>query len=461
MGRTLRALLALAVGACASAAGRTGWENGGAFGYDAAQARCQIETQDVSGAAWERCMNALGWRRTGGEAHEGGYDVLEVALRLTPDLAARTIEAEQTMTLRAEQTLAELRFDANALTIASATLDGDPMTWRIEDRALVLALPHAVRPGAVATLNFAYAGRPARGLNWEENGLYTSYFTCDWMICALDRPGDKFFFSVQLGAPEEWEEFVADNSREYPAYLQGFGAGRWTYVRGRHADVELEALGANESPEGLEALFSETGRMIDFYSAAAGVAFPHTSYTQLLVAGDIAQEGAGFSILGADTLAAMEVDPHEVWAIAHELAHAYWGNLVTCKDWSHFWLNEGLTTFMVAAWKQERWGEADYQREVELATQRWTRARDAGWDRPLRHRRVSDLRTRRAIQYSKGMLFFVELRRLLGEEAFWAGVRGYTAAHAGGTVESADMQRAMEAASGRELDALFAQWVYE
>jgi aminopeptidase N len=458
------AALALALAGCASVTGQAGWVRDGETPFDAAQARCQIETQDVDGVAWERCMNALGWWQTPAPdaQHADGYDVLDVALDVTPDLAARTIRAQQTLTLRAERPLTALRFDANALTITNAVLDGDPMTWRTEDRALVFTLPHALRPGQVTTLRFSYAGTPARGLVWEEEGFYTSYFACDWMICALDRPGDKFGFDVVLHVPEAWEEFVADKARDYPAYLQGFGAGRWTYHREQHGGVELEALSAHETPEVLRAWFSETGRMIDFYSAAAGMPFPHSSYTQLLVAGDAAQEGAGFSILGADTLRATEDNPHEDWAIAHELAHAYWGNLVTCRDWSHFWLNEGLTTFMVAAWKQERWGEADYQREIELATQRWARARDAGWDRPLAFSGAyPDLRTRRAIQYSKGMLFFVELQRVLGEEAFWAGIRGYTAAHAGGTVESADMQRAMEAASGRDLDALFDEWVYE
>jgi len=71
-----------------------------------------------------------------------------------------------------------------------------------------------------------------------------------------------------------------------------------------------------------------------------------------------------------------------------------------------------------------------------------------------------DLRTRRAIRYAKGMLFFAELRRTLGEEAFWNGLRAYTRRHAGGAVVSVDLQRAFEASSGRDLAALFNAWVY-
>jgi hypothetical protein len=117
---------------------------------------------------------------------------------------------------------------------------------------------------------------------------------------------------------------------------------------------------------------------------------------------------------------------------------------------------------MAAAWKQHRWGEEWHERELDGARTRWAAARAAGWDRPLAFSGAyPDLRTRRAIQYSKGALFFVELRRALGDDAFWRGLRSFTIAHVGGTVESADLQHAFEAASGRDLAPLFAECVYE
>jgi aminopeptidase N len=342
-------------------------------------------------------------------------------------------------------------------------MDGDPMASRVEDGKVVFTFPYPIRPGRLVTLYFNYAGAPARGLVWEENGLYTSYFACDWMFCALDRPGDAFTFDVDWDvAALGWQAFESELSRAYPAHVQGFAAGRWSVVRERVKETEFVYASGHAGEADLRAMFAETPRMAAFFERRAGVPFPHSTYTQLLVQGGAAQEGAGFAILGDDAVRPVLADPHEDWAAAHEMAHAYWGNLITPKDWSHFWLSEGLTTFMVAAWKQERWGEADYQREIELATTRWARARDAGWDRPLAFAEAyPDLRTRRAIQYSKGILFFVELRRVLGDDAFWAGLRDYSSAHAGGVVASRDMQSAMEGASGRDLAALFAEWVYE
>jgi len=394
--------------------------------------------------------------------HEGGYDIVSVALTLTPNLTVHSISAEEVMTLQAEQPLSDLRFDANALTIQSATFGGRAATWRTENNKLILTPPRALHAGERAVLRIVYTGAPARGLVWEENGFYTSYFSCDWMICALDRSGDAFAFRVDLqGLPAGWRQFSAEQARAYPAHVQGFGAGAWNEVRVHDGATEFVYASGVASEADLRAMLSETPRMARFFEHAAGVPFPHAVFTQFVSRESEAQEGAGFAILGDDVVRAVLTDPHEDWASAHELAHSYWGNLLTPKDWSHFWLSEGLTTFMTAAWKQQRWGEADYQREVTLATQRWQRARDAGWDRPLAFAGAyPDLRTRRAIQYSKGMLFFVELRRQVGEDSFWRGVQVYTSAHAGGVVESADMQRAMEQTSGRDLSALFREWVY-
>ncbi len=70
------------------------------------------------------------------------------------------------------------------------------------------------------------------------------------------------------------------------------------------------------------------------------------------------------------------------------------------------------------------------------------------------------LGVRRAIQYSKGALFMAQLRVTLGDAAFWSGLRRYTRDHAGGTVTSIDLKRAMEEASGRDLRPLFAEWVF-
>lgn len=188
---------------------------------------------------------------------------------------------------------------------------------------------------------------------------------------------------------------------------------------------------------------------------------PDGRYLQVLVPDREAQEAPGFSLIGKDELVDERADSSSAWIIAHEMAHQWWGNLVTCATWQDFWLNEGVATFMTAAWKEHRFGEAAYRQELDIARLRVERVRKLGFDKPLAWGgKYPTLGARRAVQYSKGALFLARLRETIGDTAFWAGLRGFTRKHAGGTVVSSDFQHAMEQASGRDLSALFAEWVY-
>ena len=210
--------------------------------------------------------------------------------------------------------------------------------------------------------------------------------------------------------------------RLFSSYIFGFAAGEFQHTTEKHGQTELTYLSTTATPEGLGRLFASTASMLQFFEQKAGVSFPQRRYVQLHVTGSAAQEAMNFSVLGDEVLAPMLTTPEEDWAIAHELAHQWWGNLVTCADWTHFWLNEGITTFMVAAWKEHRWGRPAYDRELAILQRRADEATAAGLDVPLTYSGgYPSLGLRRAITYSKGALFMDRLRRELGDGC--SGVR--------------------------------------
>jgi len=411
---------------------------------------------------------------------DDGFDVTRYALELTPDLAAKTVVGRETIRVRATtESVRRLLFTGNALVIDSAAIDGRAVVSAQRDGVLAFDLPAPLVKGRSATLTLSYHGRPARGVATSANALYSSYFACDWMICRQDRFGDKALFTLDLAVPAGLDTLSVGGRtgtragpgglvihswrtpRAYSAYLFGFAVGRFARASAAVGSAKLSYLSDVADVPELKRRFAATPAMVRFFSEKAGVPLPVGDYTQLLVRESEAQEAATYAVIGIDALPQTPDDPAQDWAIPHELSHQWWGNLVTCETLKDFWLNEGIATFMTAAWKEHRYGRAAYDAELGVARARLAKARGIGFDKPLAWSgRYPTLGARRAVQYSKGALFMDHLRSTIGEAAFWRGVRGYTRRHSGGTVTSVDLQRAMERASRRDLKPMFTEWVF-
>jgi aminopeptidase N len=170
---------------------------------------------------------------------------------------------------------------------------------------------------------------------------------------------------------------------------------------------------------------------------------------------------SGFAVMGESYGRKVLANRSDVWLGAHELAHQWWGNMVTCRDWNHFWLNEGIATFMAAAYKEHRFGRAEYLREIEANRVNYLKVRDAGKERPLVFPNwTAPTAEDRILVYDKGAYVIHLLREELGERDFWAGMRHYTRTYFGKSVTTPDFQRAMEHAGGKNLTDFFAKWVY-
>jgi aminopeptidase N len=409
-----------------------------------------------------------------------GFEVERYAVALRPDLATTRVSGAQTIVLRATgDRLSQLAFTPNALRIGKATADGAPIQVASSQDAIIFTLPRPLRKGARVTLRFSLDGKPARGVTAAAGAIYTDYFACDWMVCLQDAPGDKAHLALDLFLPsgarsvgvgrldsttvlpdglvlQRWR-----STRPYSPYLYAFAAGSFTRRSVPTPEGELLYLDATGTDADLANRFAQAPAIAAFFADKAGLPLPDRRYGQVLTSGREAQESASFSLIGAAELDRERDDPASSWLIAHEMAHQWWGNLVTCATWREMWLNEGVATFMAAAWKQHDLGEATYQRELDVARRRVERAREQGFDKPLAwDGAYPSLGLRRAVQYSKGVLFLAHLRETIGDEAFWKGLRAYTRRHAGATVTSRDFQNAMQGASGRDLEPLFVEWVY-
>jgi aminopeptidase N len=223
--------------------------------------------------------------------------------------------------------------------------------------------------------------------------------------------------------------------------------------------VTFRYLAAGLSEQEILRVFGESAQMLAFFAERAGVSYPGAINTQALVARTVGQEMAGLSVVSEDYGRAVLNDPSASGLLAHELAHQWWGNMVTCHAWTEFWLNEGVATYMVAAYREHTLGESAYLRDISSMRERVAAVAAHGNDRslvfPSWERPTAD---DRVIVYQKGALALHELRELIGDAAFWSGIRRYTSSNFGMSVSTADLQAAMEQASRRDLGDFFAQW---
>jgi len=142
------------------------------------------------------------------------------------------------------------------------------------------------------------------------------------------------------------------------------------------------------------------------------------------------------------------------FVVAHELAHQWWGDLVTCRDFHHVWLNEGFATYGEALWAESQGGAAAYH--ADLALNRFYGPGSVWVPDDQDEARIFDSN----LSYDKGSWVLHMLRHVLGDGPFFAGLAQYRLDHAYGTAVTEDLQAAFEAVSGRDLTKYFQQWVY-
>lgn len=430
----------------------------------------------VACALWNTTVAAAPGGRQDRVGASPSIDVVHYAAAIEPDLQAGTVAGTVAIQIEAMAAADRLMLDRGALAIDSVRIGGRDQRLELTDRRVVVHFDPPLPAGATRRLDVVFHGPSRSGLQFppDRSQVYTIFTTSDWMV-SVDAPHDRATLRLRVTLPAaltaagvgaEARVSAPTNGRRVhewrldrpmPTYTFGFAAGPFTAA----ADGRQRYLGDGFSAAELRTVFAATGAMLRFFERRAGVPFPHDTYTQVLVARTVGQEMSGLSLLSEAYGRGVLANPKAIALGAHEAAHQWWGNLVTCAAWTHFWLNEGMATFMAAAFVEEQFGRAAYEAEVARFRSEYARVRDTGGDKPLVfpewNRPSADDRT---LVYQKGALVLHELRTLLGERAFWAGIRDYTRAHTGQSVTTADFQRAMERATRRDLDSFFAQWVY-
>ena len=307
-------------------------------------------------------------------------DVTSYHLTIDPNIDKGTIEGSVVINFQTNSD--SVIFKSGNLKINS--VEGENVIgYKKIDKDLIVYL--SKRDSATDKIEIVYQGHPQKGLFFdkENNQAYTSYFTSDWMICN-NSPEDKALFNLDIAIPidkmcvanGELTNKIQQNDKmlysfklntEAPSYTYGFAIGKFNETEETCNNILLKYYSLNYSSEQIKDIFKETPAMISFLEEKSGVKFFQTTYSQVLT-GKYFQEMSGYSILKDNYGEMVMKDSTETNLILHEMAHQWWGNQITCKGWNHFWLNEGMATFMSAAYNEYRFGKEVYLSNIESYT---------------------------------------------------------------------------------------------
>ena len=424
-----------------------------------------------------------------------GIDVLHYTFRLTLADDSDAVEGEATVAVRVASGASELTLDlaqpnagtpGRGMTVTAVTEAGEPLRFEHSGDRLRILLGRPGREGERREIVVSYHGVPAAGLlvGPNKHGDRT-FFSDNWpdkarqWLPVVDHPSDKATSEFRVTAPAHYqvvsngllvEETDLGDGRRLSCWRQSVPIAPWLYVLGvarfavehrpawQGLPIETWVFPQDRDP-GFAAFAEPTVAALDFFSTRVG---PY-SYERLANVQANGVKGgmeAATSILYGDDSVSGE---QRRWdsVIVHEIAHQWFGNAVTEADWNDVWLSEGFATYLTHLFVEHAEG-----RDAFVAGLRADRDAIRAFDQKnpdyrIVHENLSDMRqvTTGPGTYKKGSWTLHMLRGVVGEDAFWAGLREYYRTYRDRNASTADFRRTMEEASGQDLGWFFDEWL--
>ncbi len=423
-------------------------------------------------------------------------DVLHVKLDVTFDLGQREIRGRATHTVTPIMDgLKRLVLDCCELTVESVREgSGRALRFGHDGAKLTVFFPKALQRGDRLDVAVEYHGRPRMGLYftgpsgdypdtaaqvWSQGQDEDSRY---WFPC-FDYPNEKATSETVVTVPERWtvvgngkllsvkhdkkagtRVFHHRESTPHVAYLVSIACGEFSKIEEEWHGVPVQYFVKPGEEDKARRSFALTPDMMEHFSRTFGVDYPYEKYSQVVVEDFIF---GGMENISATTLidrclmderAALDYEPQDL--ISHELAHQWFGDLLTCRDWSHAWLNEGFATYSEVIYR-EHWRGAEDAHQHRLQQMQSYFERDRAERRPIVTKAYTQpIELFDAHIYEKGALVLHMLRYILGDGPFWACVRTYLTAFRGQTVQTEDLMGVIPEVTGKNLEWFFDQWVF-
>ena len=425
------------------------------------------------------------------------YHQTHLIVRVVPHVAEGVVDGRTTVRFAPlADGFATLRLHCEETAVLSCKDGADaPLEWKLDGGVLTVSLAKPLAKGAEGEVTVAYRSRPTRGLYFHAPTkespdtpleMYSQGEGTDnrrWFPC-YDEPDDRctceVFATVDADLKTISNGVLVDSKpaeegrrtdhwkleRRIPTYLVSLIVGRYETVEAKCGDTPLEYNGPVGRAAEVRQGCGFTPDMMAFFETYTERKFPWPRYAQTTVWDFVygGMENAGATTMNMRLLHTPDVRPtySSDGLVAHELAHQWFGDLMTCRTWDHIWLNEGFATYFTDLYFEHR----DGPDEFALERRRQNRSYMEGTPHPETlgltpsPRGDVPLELFGGKQYSRGAAILHQLRLELGDEVFRKGIARYVRENDDRAVVSEDFRRSMEAEAGRSLKWFFDQWVY-
>ena len=420
-------------------------------------------------------------------APDRAFDAVHVSLDLDVDLAKKTLSGTCAATVRARRAgVRRLEFDAVGLKITKVLFDGAAASFRLKDGKITVSLPKPLSENAESVVTFRYSvADPEAGLHFVKKPaqMWSQSQPEDarrWFPCH-DSPHAKVTSEVRARVPAGFRAVSNGVLAEHESFR---GRETWHWKMDRPHSIYLITLVVGvfseivEDWDGIPVVFycekgreadarrgfGKTAKALKFFSEKTGVRYPYPRYAQVAVAeypGGMEHTTCTTQTDACLIDARAGLDHDLDLLVAHELAHQWFGDLVTCLEWPHAWLNEGFATYFEVLFQGHDKGADEALYELLGNARAYFDEDGRRYRRPIVCRTYMDPWTifDRHL-YEKGSWVLHMLREDLGDELWWKAIGHYLRKHRDGSVQTQDLVVAIEEATGRNMQGFFDQWVY-
>ena len=439
----------------------------------------------------------------------------EYSIRVVPNIDKLTFTGTETVKLSVRSPVQKLVLNALELEITEASLDGKMLSTSAikidkENELLTLALPSELTPGD-HTLALGFSGK----INQQGQGLFYAryqeqdsgkrkimlgtqfeatdarrFFPC-W-----DEPVFRARFQLSAVVPENWlavsnmpiesekkigggKEVRFAATPSMPSYLNVFVAGELDLIESRIGPTQIRVIATKGKAEMGRYALEATAQILQYYNEYFGVAYPLPKLDQIALPGGFGgamENWGGITYFETGLLfdpknSSAETKQNIYEVVAHEMAHMWFGDLVTMAWWDNLWLNEGFASWMgtkCTAQFNPQWEvwlrrnlPRDPTRRVGIAKEQAMEGDARSTTHPIQQPVATEAEANSAfddITYKKGQSFLRMLESFLGEDVFRDGIRRYIAAHEYSNSTTADLWNALSEASKKPVGEIAAGW---